>query len=191
MRKYKNWNYMTFIPQSSTTIIKSDKNYILVSEFDNKNKKPTYFIKILSSIETESITLSYSGTSVKIVFKHIKFKTKLTNDIMYKYIFTIYSNFFKKVKVKGKGYRIRKKKKMLKFIMYISHTILVTVGSDHILKKIGKYKFMLISKKYEKLTSDIRNIVNQKYADLFTKRGMRIGRENIIKKRGKKSSYMK
>jgi hypothetical protein len=69
--------------------------------------------------------------------------------------------------------------------------MLVTISNKHILKKIGKYKVILLSKKYEKLTNDSRNIVKCRYADLFTKRGLRLGRENIKKKRGKKSAYMR
>ncbi len=164
---------------------------MLLSEFNNKFNNSLYFVKTLSTHKIKNFMMSYSGTSIKINYKNIKYKTKTAKNIIYRYLYTIHSNFFLKVKVKGKGYRIRKKKKMLKFIMYFSHINLVKIGGDHILKKIGKYKFMLLSKKYDVLTKDIRNIVNIRHADLFTKRGLRISREHIIKKQGKKSAYMK
>lgn len=191
MRKYKNWNNITFLPQTNVTLIKNKNNYMLISEFSNKLKNSLYFIKTFSAHKIISIGISNSNTSLQINYNNIKYKTKVAKDLIYKYLFTIHSNFFTKIKVKGKGYRIRKKKKMLKFIMYFSHINLVTVGKKHILKKIGKYKFMLISKYHEILMKDTRNIANIRHADLFTKRGLRIGRENIIKKQGKKSAYMK
>ena len=191
MRKYKNWNNITFLPQTNTTIIKNKNNYMLISEFNNKLKNSIYFVKTLATHKIKNINISNSCTSLKINYSNIKYKTKLAKDSIYKYLFTIHSNFFEKIKVKGKGYRIRKQKKMLKFIMYFSHINLVYIGKKHILKKIGKYKFMLISKHFEILKNDTRNIANIRHADLFTKRGLRIGRENIIKKQGKKSAYMK
>ncbi len=191
MRQYKNWNDTTFLPQANVTIIKNKTNYMLVSEFNNRLKNSIYFIKTFATHKVKNLIIPNSGTSLKINYKNIKYKTKLAKNLIYKYLFTIHSNFFEKIKVKGKGYRIRKKGKMLKFIMYFSHINLVFVGSKHILKKIGKYKFILISKHFEILKKDIRNIANIRHADLFTKRGLRIGRENIIKKQGKKSAYMK
>ena len=164
---------------------------MLLSEFSNKLKNSLYFAKTLATHKIKNIIISYSCTSIKINYNNIKYKTKLARTLIYRYLYTIHSNFYIKIKVKGKGYRIRKKKKMLKFIMYFSHINLVKIGGNHILKKIGKYKFVLLSKKYEILTKDARNIANVRHADLFTKRGLRIGRENIIKKQGKKSAYMK
>jgi len=99
--------------------------------------------------------------------------------------------FFFKLKFKGKGYRIRfyKKNKIVKFYFGKSH-ITFFFFKKLILKKINKYKFIIKSLNYESLKNTAVNVSNIKPINKYTLRGLRISRQKIFKRKGKKGSYI-
>ena len=99
--------------------------------------------------------------------------------------------FFFKIKFKGKGYRIRfyKKNKIVKFYFGKSH-ITFFFFKKLILKKISKYKFIIKSPNFFNLKNKALKIVKIKKINVYTLRGLRIARQNIFKRKGKKGSYI-
>lgn len=105
-------------------------------------------------------------------------------------LFAFQHYFFKKIKFKGKGFRlkIKKQKKICKFLFGHSHTMLMYFKNMKV-QKCTKYKFNLKCVSENNLKQTISSIVNIKPNNVYTNRGIREGRQIIIRRKGKKGSY--
>ena len=98
--------------------------------------------------------------------------------------------FYKKFKFKSKGLKIkRKKKKYLKFFFWLSHMHIVKIKNCK-MRRLGKQKYTFICSNWQYLTKICKRMQKIRKNDLFTKKGMRFGRQIVLKKRGKKSTYI-
>jgi ribosomal protein L6P/L9E len=103
------------------------------------------------------------------------------------------STFFDKIKFKGKGFRTRFKKnsKIIKFTFGHSHINYVFINNNSIkIKRLGKYKYTFKSKDRIKMNLLLQQICKIKPINMYTKRGIRLGRQVIFKRKGKKSTYI-
>ena len=110
-----------------------------------------------------------------------------------KNIFIFNSIFFNKIKFKGKGFRVRFKKnqRILKFTFGHSHINYVFINNSKTrVKRLGKYKYVLKSKNDLKMNLFLKKICNIKPINIYTKRGIRLGKQIIYKRKGKKSTYI-
>jgi len=110
-----------------------------------------------------------------------------------KNIFIFDNVFFNKIKFKGKGFRVRFKKnsKILKFTFGHSHINYILVnGLTTNIKKLGKYKYIFKNKNNLEMNSFLKKICNIKPINMYTKRGIRISKQIIYKRKGKKSTYI-
>ncbi len=110
-----------------------------------------------------------------------------------KNLFVFENTFFEKIKFKGKGFRVRfkKKNKILKFTFGHSHINYAFLnGKTTKIKKIGKYKYFFKNKSSSKLLSFLKKICSIKPINMYTKRGIRLGTQVIFKRKGKKSTYI-
>ncbi len=101
--------------------------------------------------------------------------------------------FFKKIKFKGKGFRVRfkKKNKMLRMMFGHSHINVFFINNKKIkIKRLGKYKYFLKSNDQQKLNKIAKKICKVKPINMYTKRGIRLGKQIIFKRKGKKSTYV-
>jgi hypothetical protein len=57
-------------------------------------------------------------------------------------------------------------------------------------KRLGKYKYVLKSKNDLKMNLFLKKICNIKPINIYTKRGIRLGKQIIYKRKGKKSTYI-
>ena len=125
----------------------------------------------------------------------VKFNYKLNNTNYYNYLISAIIQswsffFFKKFKFKSKGLKIkRKKKKNLKFLFWLSHIHLAHIHNCK-LKRIGKQKYIFMSSNWIFLKKICKKMQEIRPNDLFTKKGIRLGRQIILKKRGKKVTYI-
>jgi ribosomal protein L6P/L9E len=118
-----------------------------------------------------------------------KKKKELEKKIIETFIKTWNVYFFQKIKFTGKGYKIKKKKKSIKFFFGRSH--LTTIFFKKIsIKRLTKYKLFFFTKKYETVKFINSLIKKIRKINIYTKRGLRFSRQKIYKKTGKKSSYM-
>ncbi len=118
-----------------------------------------------------------------------KKKKELEKKIIETFIKTWNVYFFQKIKFTGKGYKIKKKKKSIKFFFGRSH--LTTIFFKKIsIRRLTKYKLFFFTKKYETIKFINSLIKKIRKINIYTKRGLRFSRQKIYKKTGKKSSYM-
>lgn len=98
---------------------------------------------------------------------------------------------FNKIKFKGKGYKIiyNKIKKNIKFFFNTSHLNII-IFKKLIIKKNLKNKFILINKKKNSNNFIVNKIVKIRNINIFTLRGLRKSKQIILKRKGKKSSYI-
>lgn len=120
-----------------------------------------------------------------------KFNLSYSFNEVNKYLKTFEIYFFVKIKFKGKGFKIKfnKKLKLIKFYFGRSHITFFKLKKIK-LKKITKYKFLLKSLNITKLKKSASKITYIKPVNLYTLRGIRVSRQFISKRKGKKSSYM-
>ena len=104
--------------------------------------------------------------------------------------FSFVHYFHDKIKFKGKGFRlkIKKQKKICKFLFGHSHTMSMYINGLKIVK-CSKYKFTLKSVSRVSLKNTELNITSIKFNNVYTNRGIRIGRQTIFRRKGKKGSY--
>lgn len=116
-------------------------------------------------------------------------KKKFEKNLIEIFIKTWNTFFFQKIKFTGKGYKIKKKKKSIKFFFGRSH--LTNIYFKNLkLKRLTKYKIFIYTKKYEIIKHVGRLLFKIRNLNIFTKRGLRFARQKVYKKTGKKSSYM-
>lgn len=89
-----------------------------------------------------------------------------------------------KIKFTGKGYKIKKNTKN-SLILLFNRSHLTSIWWKNIfIKKLKKYKIIV---KYTPINSQVINtIINVRPINLFTKKGLRISRQILLKKKGKK-----
>lgn len=166
--------------------------------FKKKNKNDLTIILYNKNI---SITIACKS-NVKLCLESycLKFKNNINENFfdlnhsfneVNKYLKTFEIYFFIKIKFKGKGFKIKfnKKLKLIKFYFGRSHITFVKLKKIK-LKKVTKYKFLLKSLNLAKLKKNSSKITYIKPVNLYTLRGIRISRQLIRKRKGKKSSYM-
>lgn len=131
------------------------------------------FIKISSSVN-----IKLKSTTI------IEFWSKHKIDDIKFYIKQFYLNEYSKIKFTGKGYKIKKNtQNSLVLLFNRAHTTTLW-WKNLFLKKLKKYKMYI---KYTPSNRSIINtIINVRYINIFTKKGLRQSRQILLKKKGKK-----
>lgn len=179
-------NYNINLPSETKIILWKKKN---------KTNTNIYLIKL-----NKKFKLTFWETNVKI--------DKWTNSIIfeknenYLYKSNIKNNFekffnswnlfyFNKIKFKGKGFRIKffKKIKLIKFYFGRSHKTFILLKKT-LKKRINKYKFILMGLNKNKILIISKKITNIKKINKYTLRGLRLSRQIIYKRKGKKGTYI-
>ena len=163
------------------TIIKNKKNnlyiynkyYYFIIKFNKKNFKKIYISKKINNI----ILIFLKN---KINIKNINFLKKILKNW--------FLLFFKKIKFTGKGFRIKKNKKKINFLLEFNKSHLtIFILKKIILKKIKKAKFLILWNNLKYLNKLNKKIININKINKYTKRGLRNSRQLIKKKTNKKS----
>jgi ribosomal protein L6P/L9E len=163
--------------------LKNNNNKLLV--FYNLRKKIKIALKndnFYFDKETNCVHISYSNPSL--------LQRKASN--IFKKISYSFENYFsKKIKFKGKGFRlkIKKKHKAIKFLFGHSHLNILFLKNVK-LKKCGKYKLTIKSTLFNKSNVISKQICLIKPVNVYTNRGIRVSRQIIFKRKGKKGSYI-
>lgn len=169
-------------------------NILILEDKKNKNN-----LTIILYNQLYEIDLVYKKKNIKIDLETYSIKIKLNYDydnnynlkIMNKFIKTFESYFFLKIKFKGKGFKIKfnKKLKLIKFFFGRSHITFFKLKKIK-LKKITKYKFLLKSINFNNLNKKSKEMTYIKPVNVYTLRGIRLSKQFIQKRKGKKSSYI-
>lgn len=134
-------------------------NYIYIYTY---NKNITIIIKINNKIKNKN----YNKDLVKIFLNQ--------------FCYIIYI----KIKFTGKGYKIKKNTNKSMIFLFNRAHITNIWWKNIFLFKIKKYKIFL--KIQNNNINIINNILNIRYINIFTKKGLRISKQILLKKKGKK-----
>lgn len=132
-------------------------------------------------VDTESVTLCLK-TSLPCILNPYKahyYARKLSNTVV---------AFFKKIKFKGKGFRLTsyRKRTTLEFIFGHSHLYLLFMQQLHY-KRFNKYRYIFYTKNKVVLDETIRRVVAVRPINVYTLRGLRATKMLVIKRKGRKS----
>jgi ribosomal protein L6P/L9E len=174
------------IPLSFDIIIienKINKNDLTIILYNN-----LYSITLVN--KKKKIKIDLESYAI-IITKEINFNNNLNFKQINKFLKTFEFYFFIKIKFKGKGFKIKfnKKLKIIKFYFGRSHMTFFKLKKIK-LKKITKYKFILKNLNLSKLKANSMKITRIKPINVYTLRGIRLSKQIIRKRKGKKSSYI-
>lgn len=109
--------------------------------------------------------------------------TRQLNDFLMQW----YSYPTNKIKFSGKGYKIIKNQFCLNLSLNTSHNQWAFFFKTLPIK-IQKQRFLFFNKNTLELRHILTPLVNARLVNIYTKRGLRLGRQQIMKKIGKRSS---
>lgn len=163
---------------------KYSNNFINILLIGKNNKFTLTFFK-------KSIFIDKWSNSIVLQNNKTKLKTTKINNTIFNFLNSWNKYFYNKIKFKGKGFRIKffKKIKLIKFYFGKSHKTFFILKKIK-RKKINKYKFILLGLNNNKLKKISKKISNIKNINLYTLRGLRISRQIIYKRKGKKGTYI-
>lgn len=140
-------------------------NFILI----NSNNYNIFFNKYLNILKFQKITIN----------KKIRNKNIFNN-----FLFTWDNFFFSKIYFLGKGFKLKKFENNLFFNFNYSHTKFI-INNKTLIKKIQKNKILIFSKDLSYLILFSNLIRKIRKISPYTKRGLRLSKQIIYKKRNK------
>ena len=180
---------------------KSKKNTTFIGSFlsiylENKNK---YIYNLYQNFFNGDILKSYKNKKkwidvynniiTNIYIYNIYNFLKKKNKVILNFFLSNFFFFFKKIKFKGKGFKIKKTKtKKFKFFFGHSH-FLYYFNNVLIARRKSKTKHVFLYNNIKKLKVCSFFFTKIKPISWYTKRGLRLSRQHIQKRSGKKSLY--
>ncbi len=160
-------------------------NFIMITKNNN------FFMYIYSSnwflyknITSYNVAYKKSINLIELSSKQPFYNYKHVTIALNNLLFSWESFFFKKIAFTGKGFKIKKKQKVVFFFFNKSHISLMICNSA-IIKKIHKQKILFFYKNYSLYSEILNKVLNIRYANIYTKRGLRFSRQLILKRKGK------
>jgi hypothetical protein len=175
-----------FVPHNLNFLIflKNKHSYIYIY---NKTFYFTFFLEknFFFFEKTSNYIIIYKNNKL---LKQLKIRVLEKKILQFLTCLLIYYKI--KIKFKGKGLKITKYKKIkgLKFFFGKSHLNLLLYNKI-LLKKIRKYKFILMSTNHKLLKLVSKRIILIKPLNCYTKRGLRNSKEIWYKRISRKTSY--
>lgn len=153
----------------------------------NKDKKFNFYTNFLKN----ELKIDKNSNTIIMYNTKLNYETKKLSNMLFNFLKSWNIYYFNKIKFKGKGFRMRffKKNKFVKFFFGKSHKTFI-LFKKIIMKKINKYKFILKSIKKGILNKNSGVVVNIKPLNFYTLRGLRLTRQTIYKRKGKKGTYI-
>lgn len=172
-------------PQFNFVIIKNNK-LIKINLYNNN-----YIFNIFLNNNKSFIFTNKYNNILKIIHKKVYDNQNLVNSSINAFLKMIDIYKFVKIKFKGKGFKIGfyKNKNIMHFFFGSSH-INVFLVKNILIKKISKYKFILKSNNLNYINQLSKNIINIRKINFYTLRGLRKSRQYIIKRKGRKGTFM-
>lgn len=172
-------------PQFEIILLKKDIELLI--NLYNKNHNFNFSINSKNSF----FFINKFNNIIKIYHKNIFNNQILINSTINNFLKLINIYEFVKIKFKGKGFKIGfyKNKNIMNFFFGASHinTFLI---KNMLIKKISKYKFIIKSTNIMKLNDLSNNIIKIRKINYYTLRGLRKSRQILIKRKGRKGTFM-
>jgi len=171
-------------PKINLKILKKNNNF-LIYIYNN-----FYFLKLILD-KSSQLFFEENSMTLVIQFKFLKNNNKILENLINDLIFSLNHLWFAKIKFTGKGYKIKRyrPKKSIDFFFYHSHWTVIIFKNLRLIKK-HKYKFYISKNNKRKLNLALRMILKIRPVNTYTKRGLRNSRQLILKRTGKKSTYI-
>jgi len=163
-------------PNLNITIIKNKKNIYLYLY------NSTYFFIINNINFIFNIKKTLNILELKSIIP-LTNSTKLTN-ILNNFLFNWTTFFFNKIIFSGRGFKIKKKKNYI-FLFFNKSHVSLYIYNNIIIKKLTRNKLLFFHKNQNIHTNDINKILNIRFVNIYTKRGLRLSRQIILKRKGK------
>lgn len=160
-------------------------NFIILTK--NKNKFIyIYSNKLFLCLNINNYTIIYKNSInlIELISTYPFKEYKKINNFLNHFLFSWTTFFYKKIMFTGKGFKIKKKKKIVFFFFNKSHVSLV-ICNTAIIKKINKNKLLFFYKNTNFYNTLLTKILQIRYANIYTKRGLRFSRQIILKRKGK------
>lgn len=165
-----------YLTNTTKFLVLSKKNINFLFIYSNKlflsNKIENYIITYRKSLNILELT-----PKTPLNIKNI---TNFLNNFIFSWDFF----FHKKITFTGKGFKLKKKQKILFFFFNKSHISLIICNSA-ILKKLKQNKILFFYKNIKFYNQIFNKILKIRYANIYTKRGLRFSRQLILKRKGK------
>lgn len=129
----------------------------------------------------------YKLSNTIVINNRICLSGYIASNYLTNYLYDWDSVFIKKIKFKGKGYKIIKGKNTLYLVFNRSHITWFLFFNVKCIK-FSKQKYTFFYKNYKYLNNVLIYIYNVRPLNLFTKRGIRFTRQKVFKKIGKRTT---
>jgi len=170
------------------------------SGFDNfkiLNKQMNYvillfirkiYVTLYVSTDNNDFHFSKQSQSYTVKSSNIKHNFNHNFNLLNFFLKNIHVAFFAKIKFIGKGFRIQsfKEKKMINFTFGHSH-IYKLFMQKIFFKRLSKYKYIFKTKNINILNKLKINLLKIKPLNVYTLRGLRLSKYNVVKRKGRKS----
>lgn len=170
-------------PKTELTLLKKNECKVLILHSKN------YFIKYILN---KSLGVYFNKNCRVMVLKGSvgglnRLSVGICKNILNTLNFELTNFVVKKIKFLGKSYKIKKCINYFAFEFNKAH-IEVVVWSGYFLKKLKKSTILVKGINQRMVSKVARDVVNIKYINPFTLRGLRLDRCFLKKKQGKKTS---
>ena len=138
------------------------------------------------NIKLYNTTIYTNNTTNIIKLKNIYYTNQLNLFLieLNKFLFSLDHIFYKKIKFTGKGFKVKKKNNNIIYYFNTAHINLILL-KNILVRRLNKSKYIFIKPNTYKLFKLTKCIKNIRCNNIFTKRGLRLSRQIIIKKKGK------
>lgn len=155
--------------------------------FQNKKLKGQKFLLIYNEFYIKTLIFQkFYKKKYNLYFqlsvKHLNNSSIFNNFLLKWYIYPT-----NKIKFSGKGYKIIKHAFCLNLSLNTSHEQW-SFFFKTLPIKIQKQRFLFFNKNGYELNKILNSLINLRLINVYTKRGLRLGRQQIVKKVGKRSS---
>jgi len=174
------------LPPQFEFIVLKNKNNIKINLYNNN-----YKFNIVINNDRSFLYINKYNNILKIVHKKLINNQNLLNSTINNFLKLIDIYKFIKIKFKGKGFKIGfyKNKNVMNFFFGSSH-INIFLIKNTLIKKINKYKFIIKSNNIKNINNLAKKIVNIRKVNFYTLRGLRQSRQFIIKRKGRKGTFI-
>jgi len=173
-------------------LLNNDLNFIFLKKNNYKyiiiyNKLNNTYIKYKFNLNV-SIHFFKNLRYIIIKLNYLTLDNNNLNLLLNKQIKSINFYFVKKIVFFGKGFKIKKlKNETIRLFFNKSHINFIK-WNNMLVKKLKKTKILICSSNFKYIDSSARTVVNCRKLNIFTKKGLRLSRQLIYKKVGKKTT---
>ena len=175
-------------------LLNNNLNFLFLRKNDNK------YIIIYNKLTNIYIKYKLNNNVNIFYFKNLKYliielnffnynNIKILDMLLNKQVKSIDFYFLKKIVFFGKGFKIKKyeQKSTLSLFFNRSHINFIK-WNNIIIKKLKKTKIIICSTNFKYINESSNSIIRNRELNIFTKKGLRLSRQLIFKKVGKKTT---